>query len=206
MNNLKYNLIWWYLRVKSGLKKTTGKKDLKITIKKVKTAYKKIDAVKKKEKGILAYHRTHLILGLAIYNTLKDKYSKEEIIDIIYKILWNSFYRVQAHFVASIIRKSKNPFNTFLKHLGPKNEWFFPCPPWEKEKVEIENGEGWHQTKCPFLDFFKEEGLWELTRAYGDTDLLVAALMPKHIELKREKAMCWGDGDCDFYYYRKSLN
>ena len=129
MNNLRYNLIWSYWRVKSGLKKTIGEDDLKQTVKKVKLEYKKIDGVKKKEKGVLAYHRTHLILGLAIYNTLKDKYSKEEIIDIIYKVLWNSFYRVQAHFVASIVRKSKNPFNTFLKQLGPKNEWFFPCPP-----------------------------------------------------------------------------
>ena len=53
------------------------------------------------------------------------------------------------------------------------------------------------------MDFFKEEGLGELTRAYGDIDLLVAALVPNHIELKREKALCWGDGYCDFLYYRK---
>lgn len=203
MKNLKYNFIWLYWRVNSGLKKTIGRKESKEAYKRFKKNYKEIDAQKKKEKGIMAYHRTHLIMGLAIYNILKETHSKEEIIEIVYKILWNSYYRTQAHVVAFMVRLSKNPYNSFLKQLAPKNEWFFPCPPWEKEKVDIENGEGWHQTRCPFLDFFKEEGIWELTKAYGDIDLLVAGLLPNHVQLKREKAMCWGDGYCDFLYYRK---
>ena len=203
MKNLKYNSIWSYWRVKSGLNKTIGKKNSKEIYKSFKREYKEIDRRKKKEKGIMAYHRTHLIMGLAVYNILNESYSKGEIIEIVYQMIWNSFYKFQAHFVAFLARNSKNPYGTFMKQLSPKNEWFFPCPPWEKEKVKIENGNGWHQTKCPFMDFFKEEGIWELTKAYGDIDLLVAKLLPNHVELKREKALCWGDGHCDFLYYRK---
>jgi L-2-amino-thiazoline-4-carboxylic acid hydrolase len=203
MKKLKYILIWFYYRLGSGLEKTIGKRNLKEILGKIKKEYKEIEARKKTEKGIMVFHRTHLILGLAIYNTLKGKYSKEEIIEIVHKILWNSFYRTQARFIAFIVRKTKDPFHTFLKQLGPRNEWFFPCPPWEKESIIIENGVGWHQTKCPFMAFFEEEGIWELTRAYGDIDLLVAALLPNHIELKRDKALCWGHGYCDFLYYKK---
>jgi hypothetical protein len=38
---------------------------------------------------------------------------------------------------------------------------------------------------------------------YGDMDERIAELLPEHIELKRENAMCKGDGWCDFLYYRK---
>ncbi len=34
-------------------------------------------------------------------------------------------------------------------------------------------------------------------------DERIAELLPEHIELKRENAMCKGDGWCDFLYYRK---
>lgn len=109
-----------------------------------------------------------------------------------------------ARFLAFFIRRSKDPFNSYLKILGPRNEWFFPCPPWEKVPVEIQNGVGWHQVKCPMFDFFKSQGVAELTRAYGDMDERIAEVLPEHIELRIEKAMCRGDEWCDFFYYRKT--
>jgi hypothetical protein len=42
--------------------------------------------------------------------------------------------RIQAFFV----RHSKDPYNLFLRLLGPRNERFFLCPPWEK--VESPSG------------------------------------------------------------------
>jgi len=62
---------------------------------------------------------------------------------------------------------------------------------------------GWHQKICPYVDFFKKEGVLELTKAYCDMDERIAELLPEHLELRREKAMCKGDGWCDFLYYRK---
>lgn len=61
------------------------------------------------------------------------------------------------------------------------------------------------QKKYPYFDFFEEEGIAELTRAYGDMDERIAELFPNHIELKREKALCKGDGYCDFLYYNVSV-
>ena len=144
------------------------------------------------------------ITGLALYKALHDEFqSQEELIDEVHEILWNGPMSTMVRFSAFFIRRSKDPFHSFLKVLGPKNEWFFPCPPWEKVSVEIEDGIGWHQKKCPLVDFFRKEGVVELTRAYGDMDKRIAELLPEHIELKREKAMCTGDGYCDFLYYRK---
>ena len=54
-----------------------------------------------------------------------------------------------------------------------------------------------------YVDFFKREGVLELTRAYGDMDERIAELLPEHIALRRENAMCKGDDWCDFLYYRK---
>ncbi len=62
---------------------------------------------------------------------------------------------------------------------------------------------GWHQKKGPHVDFFKREGVVELTRAYCDMDERIAELFPEHIELKREKALSRGDGHCDFLYSRR---
>ena len=106
-------------------------------------------------------------------------------------------------FIAFFIRRSRDPFHRYLQILGPNNEWFFPCPPWEKVRVEIQNGIGWHQKKCPYKDFFEKEGVVELTRAYGDMDKRIAELFPEYIELKRENTLCKGDDWCDFLYYRK---
>ncbi len=101
------------------------------------------------------------------------------------------------------IRRSKDPFNNFLKFLGPRNEWFFPCPPWEKELVDIGNGVGWKQTKCPYFDFSKKENALEVTRAYCDFDRKVAAQLSDHVELRREKTLAKGNSYCDFLYYKK---
>jgi len=56
------------------------------------------------------------------------------------------------------------------------------------------------------VDFFKREGVAELTRAYGDMDERIAELLPEYIELRRENDMCKGDDFCDFLYYRKQPN
>ena len=204
MKNIKLNLICFYFRIKPGIKKNIGKNKLPIILKKFKEQYKEIDSRTKKDKGILAFHRMFLIIGLALYKALHDEFqNQEELIDKIHYIMWKERMSKNIRFIAFFIRRSRDPFYRYLQILGPNNEWFFPCPPWEKVKVELINGIGWHQKKCPYKDFFEKEGIVELTRAYGDMDKRIAELFPEYIELKREKTLCKGDDRCDFLYYRK---
>ena len=152
----------------------------------------------------MAFHRVFLIIGLTLYKALQDEFQDQgTLIDKVHDILCDGYMFTQIRFSAFFIRRSRDPFRRFLQVLGPNNEWFFPCPPWEKVSVEIQNGIGWHQIKCPMVDFFAREGVVELTRAYCDMDKRTAGLLPNHIELRRENAMCKGDDYCDFLYYRK---
>jgi len=201
---LRHHLVWAYFRIKPSIKKNIGNENLPEIMKKFKEEYKKIDTRTKQEKGIMAFHRVLLILGLSLHNSLQDRFQdKEELIECIHEILWKGRMSKNIRFLAFFVRQSKDPFKSYLKLLGPNNEWFFPCPPWEKESIEIENGIVWHQKKCPYMDFFEKEGVAELTKAYCDMDHRIAELLPNHIELKREKTLCKGDGHCDFLYYRK---
>jgi hypothetical protein len=200
---MKLNLVISSFRLKPAIKKL-DKGNYKEIMKAFKKHYSEISERTKKERGIMAFHRMFSIVGLALYKALYNRIQdKEELIDKIHAILWQERMAKNIRFIAFFVRRSKDPFERYLQILGPNNEWFFPCPPWEKVSVEIENGIGWHQKKCPIFDFFKEEGIAELTRAYGDMDERIAELFPNHIELKREKALCKGDGYCDFLYYKR---
>ena len=202
--NIKFNLISVFFKLKSTLKQELGKDMSRRVVDRMKYYYKELDTRKPKEKGVMRFHRTLLILGLALYRAMKDKLGdRDDLVDIVHKVLWRSvtcdLMRIQAFFV----RHSKDPYNLFLRLLGPRNERFFLCPPWEKVEVELENGVGWDQLKCPYYDFFKEEDEVGLTKAYCDIDKLVAKLVPDHIELKRQRTLADGDSSCDFYYYKK---
>ena len=203
MKRIKLNLIIHFYKLKFSIR-NIDKNNYKEILKVFKKQYNDINMRIEKEKGILAFHRMFLIIGLALYKALHDKFqNQEELIEKIHDILWKERMSKNIRFLAFFIRRSRDPFHRYLQILGPNNEWFFPCPPWEKVSVEIENGIGWHQKKCPYFDFFKNEGIAELTRAYGDMDERIAELFPNHIELKREKALCKGDGYCDFLYYKR---
>ena len=204
MNNIKFKLIFVFFKLKSTLKQELGKDMSRQVVDKTKYYYKELDKSKPKEKGIMRFHRTLLILGLALYRAMQDELGdRDDLVDIIHKVLWRSvtcdLMRIQVFFV----RRSKDPYNLFLRLLGPRNEQFFLCPPWEKVEVELENGVGWDQLKCPYYEFFKEEDEVGLTKAYCDIDKLVAKLVPDHIELKRQHTLADGDSSCDFYYYKK---
>ena len=204
MKNLKLSLVCFYFKIKPAIKHSTSKDKFPITYKKFKVEYKEIDARTKKEKGIMAFHRMFLIIGLSLYKALNDEFrNQEELIGKIHEILWKGNMISMIRFTAFFIRRSRDPFHRFLQFLGPKNEWFFLCPPWEKVEVELENGTGWHQKKCPYKDFFEKEGLLELTRAYCDMDKRITALVPNHIALKRQHTLARGDDWCDFLYYRQ---
>jgi hypothetical protein len=204
MDNSKAKLICFLFKLKPAIKNSVAKHKYQKTINSFEEHYSEIDDRVNQEKGILAFHRMFLITGLALYKALHDEFqNQEELIEKIHDILWKGPMSKLIRFLAFFIRRSRDPFHRYLQILGPNNEWFFPCPPWEKVSVEIPNGIGWHQKKCPYVDFFKNEGVVELTRAYGDMDERIAELLPEHIELRRKNAMCKGDGWCDFLYYRK---
>lgn len=204
MDNLKAKWVSILFKLKPAIKNSVDKHKYQKTINSFEEHYGEIDARVNQEKGILAFWRMFLINGLALYKALQPEYqNQEELIEKIHDILWKGPMSKLTRVLAFFIRRSRDPFHLYLQILGPKNEWFFPCPPWEKVSVEIQNGMGWHQKKCPLVEFFKREGVLELTKAYGDMDERIAELLPKHIELRREKAMCQGDDWCDFLYYRK---
>jgi len=203
LQNFKLNLIISFFRLKPGIKKLdTG--NHKEIIKDFKNHYREISDHTKPESGIMKFHRMFLIMGLALYKALENRYrDKEELINKIHYLLWQECFEKKIRFIGFFIRRSKDPFMTYLHHLGPFNEWFFPCPPWEKVRVEINNGIGWYQKKCPMINFFREEGIPELCEAYCPLDERIAELFPDHIELKREKTLCKGDDYCDFLYFRR---
>lgn len=204
MDNSKAKWASILFRLKPEIKNSVDKHKYQKTINAFEAHYSEIDARIGQEKGILAFWRMFLITGLALYKALQPEYqNQEELIGRIHDILWKGTMNKPTRFLAFFIRRSRDPFRRYLQILGPNNEWLFPCPPWEKVSVEIQDGIGWHQKKCPLADFFKREGVLELTKAYGDMDKRIAELLPEHIELRREKAMCHGDDWCDFLYYRK---
>jgi len=203
MQRLKLSLILGFFRLKPALRRLDNGKG-RDTIEAWKRHYVEISERTAQERGIMAFHRMFLIVGLALYHALNGRIRDEkERIDNVHEILWRERLAGNIRLIAFFIRRSKDPFQRYLQVLGPGNEWFFPCPPWEKEPVEIENGMGWHQKKCPHVDFFRREGVVALTRAYCDMDERIAELFPEHVELKREKTLCRGDGHCDFLYRRR---
>lgn len=202
--NINVNLMINFFGIKKEIKKLNSER-YKDNLTTYKEYYCEIsNRTPKQSTAVMSFHRMVSTMGLALYRIMKDEnLSKEKSIELIHKFLWRGPYGKNVRFVSFFIRRTRDPFTTFLKILGPFNEWFFPCPPWEKKRVDIENGVGWHQKKCYFYDFFKNEGSWELCGAYGDCDCRVAELFPNVLELKREKALCRGDEYCDFLFYKR---
>jgi hypothetical protein len=204
MNSIKFKLISVFFKLKSTLKQELGKDMCRQVVDKTKYYYKELDKSKPKEKGVMRIHRTMWVLGLALYRSMQDELGdRDDLVDIVLKVLWRSVLCDSIRLQAFFVRRSKDPFNLFLRLLGPRNERFFTCPPWEKVEVEIENGVGWDQLQCPIYEFFKEENELGLTRAYCDLDKLIADLVPNVVELRRQRTLATGDSSCDFYYYKK---
>lgn len=207
MSNFKFHILSLIFRLKSTLTHEMGKDLSPQIINSMKNYFKEIDKRTPHKKGIMRFHRIFLIMGLSLYRTMCDELGKtEDVVEQIHTMLWKSRTRDLTKIVAFFIRRSKNPFRLYLHLLGPENKRFFPCPPWEKIDIELANGIGWHQKKCPYYDFFKSEGALELTKAYCDLDIRIAALVPDHIELKRQRTLAKGDNWCDFYYYNKTCD
>ena len=204
MSKLKFKIVSAFFKLRSTLRHEFGKETTRQILHKTQYLYTELDNRKPKAEGIMRLHRTMWILGLALYRAMQDELGdRGDLVDVVQKVLWKSVLcdltRVQAFFV----RRSKDPYNLYLRLLGPRNEEFFPCPPWKKVEVELDNGVGWDQLQCPVYEFFKEEDELGLARAYCDLDKLIAQLVPNHIELRRQRTLAIGDSSCDFYYYRK---
>ena len=203
MNNLKFYLITLFFSVKPALNQEVGKKLSRRIRIRMKNYYMEIDKRKAEEKGIMKFHRMFLITGLSLYRAMQDESLKRDYsVEMIHRMFSRSRMFKFVKIAAFLVRRSKDPYNSFLLFLGPRNERFFPCPPWEKVEIELVNGTGWRQNKCPFHDFFKDEGANELTRAYCDLDIRIAKLVSGHIRLERQHTLANGDSWCDFYYYQ----
>jgi len=204
MSALKFKIICFIFKIKPALKLEMGKDLSKKIIYSMKKHYEESDKRKPRMKGISGFHRMFLLVGLSLYRAIEEESGKtDDLVEKIHKILWEGRMHQLTGIIAFIIRHSKDPFNRYLRLLGPKNDRSFPCPPWEKVEIELENGTGWHQNKCPYYEFFKDEGVVELTAAYCDLDRRIAELVPEHIELKRQRTLAKGDDWCDFFYYKK---
>ena len=203
MSNLKFYLITLFFSVKPALNREVGKK-LSCRIRnRMKSCYMEINKRKSEEKGIMKFHRMFLITGLSLYRAMRDELGEMyDPVETIHKMFSRSRMFKCIKIAAFFVRRSKDPYNSFLLFLGPGNERFFPCPPWEKFEIELVNGTGWRQNKCPFHAFFKDEVANELTKAYCDLDKRIAELVSGHIKLERQHTLANGDNWCDFYYYQ----
>ncbi len=204
MRSLKFNIMCLIFKIKPTLKREMGKDLSEKIIHRMKKHYEEIDKRKHRMEGVMGFHRIFLLMGLSLYRAIEEELGKtDDLVEKIHKILWEGRMHQLTGIIAFIIRHSKDPFNLYLRLLGPKNDRFFPCPPWEKVEIELENGVGWHQLKCPYFEFFKGEGVVGLTGAYCDLDRRIAELAPEHIELKRQHTLAKGDEWCDFFYYKR---
>jgi hypothetical protein len=204
MSSITFKMVSRFFKLRSTLKQELGRDMSRKVVGKTKCHYEELDNLKPKEKGVMRIHRTMWILGLALYRAMQDELGdRDDLVEIVLKVMWRSALCDSIRMQAFFVRRSKDPYNLFLRLLGPRNERFFTCPPWEKVEVELENGVGWDQLQCPVYEFFKEENELGLTRAYCDLDRLIAELVPDVVELSRQRTLALGDSSCDFYYYRK---
>ena len=74
---MKLNLIIYFFKLKPSIKKI-DRDNYKEIIKVFKKQYNEISMRTEKEKGILAFHRMFLIIGLALYKALHDKFQNQE--------------------------------------------------------------------------------------------------------------------------------
>jgi len=203
MSGYKFRSICFVFKIKPALRLEVGEELSQKIIDRMKWHYEESDKRQPRMKGILRFHQMLLLLGLSLYRAMEEELGKaEDLVMKTHKILWGGMRR-STGIMAFMIRHTKDPFNLYLYVMGPKNEWFFPCPPWKKVEIELENGIGWHQLKCPYYEFFKDEGVVELTDAYCNIDRRIAELLPEHLELKRQRTLAKGDDLCDFFYYRR---
>ena len=112
------------------MKQVLGKDISRRVVAKTRPRYKELNKLKPKEKGIMRFHRTLLILGLALYRGMHDVLGdKDDLIEIVHKVLWRSVTRDLMRIQAFFVRRSKDPYNLFLRLLGLRDEQFFTCPP-----------------------------------------------------------------------------
>jgi hypothetical protein len=136
MFNQKFFLITYLFNMKSGLKQRFGRKQSRQIMNRMKIHYVELSKRWPKQKAIMEFHRMFLMAGLSLYRALQEELGKKnDLVEIVHQSLWKGLIRKNIELQAFFIRRSKNPFDNFLKNLGPRNEWFFPCPPWEKTEI-----------------------------------------------------------------------
>jgi hypothetical protein len=141
VSNIEFKLISVFFKLKSTVKQELGKDMSRQVVDKTKYYYKELDKSKPKENGVMRIHRTMWVLGLALYRAMQDELgNRDDLVDIVLKVMWLSALCDSIRMQAFFVRRSKDPFNLFLRLLGPRNERFFTCPPWEKVEVALENG------------------------------------------------------------------
>jgi hypothetical protein len=127
MANSKAELICLLFKIKPAIKSTVDKRNYQETINSFKEHYSEIDTRIDQEKGILAFHRMFLIIGLALYKALHDEFqNQEELIEIIHDILWKGRMSKMVRFLAFFIRRSRDPFHRYLQILGRIMNGFSP--------------------------------------------------------------------------------
>jgi len=88
MKSIKLNLVCFFFKLKPAIKNSIDTDNYQKIIKDFKEQYNEINARIKQEKGMLAFHRMFLIIGLALYKALHNKFqNQEELIEKIHDIL-----------------------------------------------------------------------------------------------------------------------
>jgi hypothetical protein len=157
---IKLSLIIWGFGLKPIIKKL-DKENYKEIMKTFKKHYIEINARTEKTSGIVRFHMMASVIGLAFYKVLPDYIQdRNEVIDIIHDIIWKPRMSKNVGFIAFFVRRSKDPFNNFLKFLGPRNEWFFPVYLGKRNSLQLKTGSVGNNTNVRILIFSKKKMLW----------------------------------------------
>ncbi len=135
----------------------------------------------------------------ALYRALREHgMAQEEASQLIEEINWEVFGAgTMASFMLSRLRS---------KQLQTRIQWvldlmFFALftKPFRKQEMPADNGIAFDVVCCPVADYFRQQGIPELTRyAACNLDLRMARIWG--VKLAREKTIADGDAHCDFRF------
>ena len=91
LSSVKFKLVSVFFKLRSTLKQELGKDMSRKVVGKTKCHYKELDKLKPKEKGIMRFHRTLWVLGVALYRAMQDELGdRDDLVEIVHKVIWRS--------------------------------------------------------------------------------------------------------------------
>ncbi len=140
----------------------------------------------------------YLEWNCALYRTLQEYGISQAKAVLLIETIMSDVYRPVPAFMFKLSRLRSANRETRVKWiLGMVTRHFLPSPPFCYQHYPSETGVAFDVTLCPFADFFKEQGVPELTEpAAGNLDYVMA--QEWGVELIRTQTIADGAARCDF--------